>query len=657
MTAEAILAGLETPLWALDVAGGTLLWSNPAADRLLAEGAIEALRRGALSRCRHARLEDLYAALEAEGPCDEVWTVGPASAPRGLRCRCTILRDDPGRKAILVEGRGDPEPALAEGSVVADGGTGDSVDSLFHRAALPMLVVDLDDDGRILGGNEAAARLYRLEREALLKRALWQLDSRGRAVLNELESALRRESAPWGRSCLHRAPGELARSLEVHVVPLARDEPSKVLAILIDVSDDRRLARESMAHQEALERLVAERDTQLTAARRAAEAANEAKSNFLANMSHEIRTPLHAIFGMAQLIRRDSLTPRQTERLDKLDVASRHLADVISSILDLSSIESGKVSLSDDTFELNALVRRVMSMLEGQAIAKGLRFVCEVSTPDILLQGDATRLQQALLNLADNAVKFTHSGGITLRAIVEHEDAGKLGLRFEVRDTGIGVAPDLMARLFSPFEQADNSSTRSYRGVGIGLAITRRIARLMGGDAGGRSEEGQGSTFWLSVTLLKAAPVLDAAWLDTAPAEEILRRDYSGCRVLLVEDDLINREIAMLMLAEAGQFFDVASDGEQAVMLAARSDYDLILMDLQLPKLSGQEATRRIRELPNGRRVPIIALTADVFAEDRESCFAAGMNDFVAKPMTFDVFCRTLLRWLAGRRRLESSPL
>ncbi len=627
VTPPGICDQLRTPLWVIEPSDGTVLWSNPAAAALAAGRSVPAMRAGELSLRAHDRLEDCLAAAAANGPLEEIWTVESDGLSRPLPCRCSTLALDDGRVALLIEGRLEER----RGTPPAPS----SRDALFERAQVPVLVLDLDEEGRVLDANAAAEGLYHLDRHALLTRHFWQLDTRGRQVLDSLESALHVGAGPWGGSCLHRVIGEAARLVEVHVSALSADNPSHVLAVLVDVSNDRRMARELMDHQAVLERLVETRNAELDAARLAAEAASEAKTNFLANLSHEIRTPLHAIFGMAQLIRRDSLTPRQIERLDKLDVASRHLADVISSILDLSTIENGKVNLSEETFELNALVRRVMSMLEGQAVAKGLSFVCEVSTPDVSLQGDATRLQQALLNLADNAVKFTEAGGVTLRAAVEREDASSLGLRFEVMDSGIGIPADLIERLFSPFEQADNSSTRAYRGAGIGLSITRRIARLMGGDAGAWSDAGRGSTFWLSVELKKAIPMADAAWLDTGPAEEVLRRDYSGCRILLVEDDLINREIAMLMLAEAGQFFDVASDGEAAVMLAARNDYDLILMDLQLPRLSGQDATRRIRELPNGRRVPIIALTADVFAEDRESCFTAGMNDFVAKPMTF----------------------
>ncbi|MCB1887792.1 MAG: response regulator [Rhodocyclaceae bacterium] len=643
MTPARILDQLALPVWLIDPADGAVLWQNPAAADLARGRSIEAMRRGPLSSGAHESL----AALAGAGPVEEVWTVGSDPAPQALHCLCRAFAQEDGRTALMVEGC--TEPSI--GPVAAPG----PADALFRQALPPMLILDLDAHGRVIDANSAAEALYGLDRGSLMTRYFWQLDCREQQVLDDIESALRVDTGPWGGSCLHRAVGEPSKTVEMHVSPLSRGDPSRVLAVLIDVSDDRRLARNLMARQEELERLVETRNAQLETARRGAEVANEAKTNFLANMSHEIRTPLHAIFGMAQLIRRDGLKPRQLERLDKLDVASRHLADVITSILDLSTIESGNLNLSEETFDLNPMVRRVMSMLEGQAIAKGLSFVCEVSTPEVTLQGDATRLQQALLNLTDNAVKFTETGGVTLRAAVEDEDASSLSLRFEVQDSGIGISAELMEHLFAPFEQADNSSTRAYRGVGVGLSITRRIARLMGGDAGGWSEGGQGSTFWLTVRLKKALPVLDAAWTDAGRAEDVLRRDFSGCRVLLVEDDLINREIAMLMLAEAGQFFDVASDGEQAVMLAARHDYDLILMDLQLPRLSGQDAARRIRELPNGRRVPIIALTADVLVEDRESCFAAGMNDFVAKPMTFEVFCRTLLRWLAGRRRLQLS--
>ncbi len=399
--------------------------------------------------------------------------------------------------------------------------------------------------------------------------------------------------------------------------------------------------------KQALESQVQIRTQQLAAAKDAAEAANIAKSAFLANMSHEIRTPLNAITGMSHLIRRAGLPADQMARFGKLETAGEHLLEIINGILDLSKIEAGKFALEEAPVDIAELVSTVVGMTSERAREKQISLHTELAPLPGGLVGDKTRLRQALLNYATNAVKFTATGRITVGARVVEETPEAALLRLSVSDTGIGIAPEAMARIFSPFEQADMSISRQYGGTGLGLAITAKIAALMGGEAGVLSEPGKGSEFWLTVRLRKAAQA-DAICPDISgdEAERRLRREHPGKLVLLVEDEPVNREIALSVLTDAYLQVDIAVNGQEAVTLAAATRYDLVLMDMQMPVLDGVAATRQIRQQYPADVLPIVAMTANAFAEDKRACLEAGMNDFLAKPLDPDMLLIAVLRWL-----------
>jgi light-regulated signal transduction histidine kinase (bacteriophytochrome)/ActR/RegA family two-component response regulator len=529
----------------------------------------------------------------------------------------------------------------------------ESIDSLAQGFTV------YDENDRLVVCNEAYLSIYATSRDLIVTGASFEEIVRKGAERGQYREAMGRVD-DWVAERVKRHQEADGSYLEQQLddgrfllIVEYRTPSGFTVGNRIDITERKAIEAELDQHRHHLEAMVEARTAALSIAKEAAETASRAKSIFLATMSHELRTPLNAVMGMTELALRRATDPKQIDHLNKINVASNNLLVIIKDILELSRIEADRVTLQYVDFRLVDVVQNLVNSFGQEAADKDLRLFIDIDSAlaEQSLRGDALRLGQILLNLTGNAIKFTAQGSLTVRVVLVKDNPADALLRFEVQDTGIGIAAVDQLRIFDVFEQADGSTTRKHSGTGLGLAICRRLVQLMGGDIHINSKVGVGSTFWFVLRLAKTGQLADpAAEPAGRSARSQLKARHAGAYILIAEDDELNQEIAQGLLEETGLVAHVADDGAKAVEMAKRINYDLILMDIQMPRMDGYEATRQIRLSSNNPDVPIIALTANVFAEDKAACHAAGMNDFIGRPVESEAMFATMLKWLKPAR-------